>query len=118
MNPSRKLIRIMADSFLVFVMVVPTRSPMGDIAISAPMEKNSIPTISMTAPSRNSIRISGEIGAMVKLKSSTIRIIGNTACGVSLDFSMSLERFLNKGTNTFLRIIFMKSEMTLFTLQL
>ena len=60
-------------------MQVPTRSPMGVMAISAPWVKNIMPTISSTAPSKKHSRMLGEMGAMLKHSSSTIPMIGSTA---------------------------------------
>ena len=89
-KPSRKPSDSITQSFFDRVMQVPTRSPMGVMASSAPREKNVMPTISRTPPIRNAMRILGGIGAMVKLSSSTMPIIGSTAFRDSSSFSCSL----------------------------
>lgn len=80
----------MIQSFLVFVMQVPTRSPIRVMDISTPMEKRTIPTINNTAPTKNAIRIPGVIGAMLKHKSNTIPMTGSTAFPVSAAFSLRI----------------------------
>lgn len=80
----------MIHSFLVFVIQVPTRSPIGVMDISTPKEKRIIPTIKNTAPTRNAIKIPGDIGAMLKHKISTIPMTGSTAFPVSVTFSLRI----------------------------
>ena len=89
-KPSMKPMKIMTHSFLVFVMQVPTRSPMGVMDISTPRENRIIPTIRSTAPTRNAIRIPGEMGAMLKQRTSTIPMTGSTAFPVSTVFSLKI----------------------------
>ena len=88
-KPNKKDRAITADSFLVRVMQLPTRSPIGVMDISAPNVKNIIPVIRRTAPSKKHSRILGEMGAMLKDSSSTIPMIGPTAIRASLNFSLS-----------------------------
>lgn len=77
--------------FFDFVMIVPTRSPIGVIDNSTPTLKNNIPTVKRTAPVKNVIKMLGGIGAMEKHKINTISKIGNTAFKVSLSFSLNVE---------------------------
>ena len=77
-------------SFLERVMLLPTRSPMGVMAISAPRVKNIIPITSITAPIIYSSIMPGEMGTMVKHSASTIMMIGSTALTASFSFSFSL----------------------------
>ena len=79
-----------SHNFLLLVILVPIRSPIGVMAISAPRVKNIIPAIISTAPIRKHSRILGEMGATEKLSSKTIPIIGNTARKDSCNFSCSL----------------------------
>ena len=79
-------------SFRDCVIAVPTRSPIGVIARSAPSVKNIIPTTSSTAPIRNTISNPGEIGAIVKHRNNTIRMIGMTARSASSSFSSRFVR--------------------------
>ncbi len=67
----------------------PICSPMGIIAISAPREKKPIPTISIAAPSKKSIRVPVGMGARVKLRSSTMTVTGSTEVRDSEIFSFS-----------------------------
>ena len=89
MNPRIKLRRTISHSFFVWVIQVPTFSPIGVMDISTPSVKNIIPTIRSTAPSRNASRIPGSSGAIVKHSASTIARIGSTAFNVSFNFSCS-----------------------------
>lgn len=58
---------------------LPTPSPMGIMAMSAPREKKPMPTISRMAPSRNIISVpTGISGARVKLSASTMAVMGMT----------------------------------------
>ena len=77
------------------------------MASSAPIVKSIIPTTSNTAPIKNAIKILVEIGAIVKLKKSTIAMMGNTAFNVSFNFSLNLERlsFNNIKRLSFIEII-------------
>ena len=74
-------------NFLVLVMLLPTRSPIGVMESSAPNVKNIIPAIKNTAPSKNASKILGDTGAIVKHKSNTIPRIGRTAFKASFNFS-------------------------------
>lgn len=101
-KPIIKLIRITINTFLDFVMMEPTRSPIGVIDISTPTLKKSMPTINRTAPIRKVIRILGGIGAMEKHNSNTIAKIGKTAFRVSVSFSLNLDCKNSKISSTFL----------------
>jgi len=82
-NPIIKPIKIMTESFLDFVIMVPTLSPMGVMDNSTPTLKSSIPTINKTAPIKNVIKILGGMGAIVKHNNKTIARMGKTAFIVS-----------------------------------
>ena len=60
--------------------------------ISAPSVKNMMPATIMAAPSRKHSRMLGDTGAMVKQSTSTIAVMGSTACSASSSFSLSLGR--------------------------
>lgn len=92
----------MIITFLDFVIMVPTRSPMGVMDISTPTLKNNIPMMSRAAPTRNVIKMLGGMGAMVKHSSKTMPRIGNTAFNVSENFSLNLECVECKSTRPFL----------------
>ena len=89
-NPSKNEIKITSHSFLLLVILVPIRSPIGVIAISAPRVKNIIPAINSTAPIKKQSKILGEIGATEELSNNTIPTIGNTALNDSCNFSCNL----------------------------
>ena len=91
-KPSKKDSATTTHSFLDCVIAVPTRSPIGDIASSAPSVKNTIPAISNIPPIRKHSKILGEIGAIVKDSSSTSPMMGSTACSASFSFSFSFFR--------------------------
>ena len=86
----------MTHNFLLPVMQLPTRSPIGVIAISAPGVKNIMPTTSSAAPMRKQSRMLGEIGAIVKQSRSTMPMIGSTARKDSASFSRSLRQVFFK----------------------
>ena len=94
-KPSRKDSGITTHSFLLLVMLVPTRSPIGVIAISAPRVKNIIPRMMSTPPIRKHSRMLGDIGAMLKHSTRTIPMIGSTALSASFSFSISFLLFFN-----------------------
>jgi len=102
-NPIIKVIMMIINRFLDFVIIVPVRSPIGVIESSTPTLKKSIPIISIAAPTKKVSKISGGIGAMEKQRKSTINSMGNTAFSVSLSFSLnldfSLKCFKNKAPN-------------------
>ena len=83
-KPSKNESVITTPSFFVFVMAVPMRSPMGVMAVSAPVVKNIMPTKMSTAPIKKHSRTLGESGAMVNESASTMVMMGRT----------SLKRFL------------------------
>ena len=101
-NPMIKLIRMTINTFLDFVMMEPTRSPIGVMDISTPTLKKSIPMINKTAPTRKVIRILGGMGAMEKHNNNTIAKIGKTAFRVSVSFSLNLDCKNSKISSTFL----------------
>ncbi len=88
----------MMPTLRVLVMHAPTRSPIGDMASSAPREKNIMPTTSSTAPKRNAISTLVGSGAMVKLRISTMARMGSTAASDSCNFSLSLLRYKAKSS--------------------
>ena len=89
MKPKRKDSPITTGSFRLFVRHVPTRSPIGDMASSAPSVKSIIPASKRTAPKRKQSRMLEEMGAITKQSTSTIAMIGSTACSASFHFSRS-----------------------------
>ena len=89
MKPKRKDSPITTGSFRLFVRHVPTRSPIGDMASSAPSVKSIIPASKSTAPKRKQSRMLEEMGAITKQSTSTIAMIGSTACSASFHFSRS-----------------------------
>lgn len=89
-TPRRKHSRQTTQSFIERAIFVPTRSPIGVMASSTPNVKNIMPTTKSTAPNRNNNRILGESGAIVKLSSNTIPMMGNTALRASSNFSANL----------------------------
>lgn len=89
MKPKRKDSPITTGSFRLFVRHVPTRSPIGDMASSAPSVKSIIPASKRTAPKRKQSRMLEEMGAITKQSTSTIAMIGSTACNASFHFSRS-----------------------------
>ena len=64
---------------LLLASCTPTCSPIGIIAISAPSVKKPIPSISRSAPVKNSRRSAGGIGVIVTQSRKTIAVIGKTA---------------------------------------
>ena len=88
-SPRIKLSKIITDSFLDWVIQVPTLSPIGVIESSTPRVKNIIPATKSTAPSKNAISMLGDIGAIVKQSTRTMPIIGITAFSASFNFSCS-----------------------------
>lgn len=66
-KPSKNESVITTPSFFVFVMAVPMRSPMGVMAVSAPVVKNIMPTKMSTVPIKKHSRTLGESGAMVMM---------------------------------------------------
>ncbi len=89
-KPSRKPTPMMRGRLRVLVSMVPIRSPMGVMLISAPRVKNMMPTMIIAAPSRKQSRMLGETGAMEKQSTSTMATMGSTACNASNNFSRSL----------------------------
>ena len=79
MKPSRNDRATTTLSLRLRVMQVPTRSPMGVMAISAPSVKNIMPAIRNTAPTRNVSTMPGEMGATLKQSTMTMSRIGRTA---------------------------------------
>ena len=92
MKPRMKPIAMMSSRFLLLVIAVPTRSPIGVMLISAPSVKNMMPTTIMAAPIRKHSRMLAEIGAMVKHRTITIAITGSTARSASDSFSLRFAR--------------------------
>ena len=78
-----------SPSFFTLSMLPPTRSPIGVIDISAPRLKNTIPTITMKDPSKNSDNTAVDTGAILRHSIRTMSTIGITALTDSLVFSFS-----------------------------
>ena len=91
-TPRRKERRTITLIFLLFVIQVPTFSPIGDMDSSAPSVKNIMPRIRSTAPIRKHKRMLGEIGATEKHRKRTMTMMGSTATSASRSFSLSLSR--------------------------
>ena len=106
MKPKRKDSPITTRSFRLFVRHVPTRSPIGDMASSAPSVKSIIPASKRTAPKRKQSRMLEEMGAITKQSTSTIAMIGSTACSASFHFSRSFLSFPIFHSPVFLRRTF------------
>ena len=68
-------------------------SPIGVIDTSVPSENNAMPTISSTAPVKNSTIVPTGIGVIVTLSSSTMIVIGRTDDTDSLIFSFKFCSF-------------------------
>ena len=77
----------MIPTFFDWVIFAPTFSPMGVMEISAPREKNIMPTMTSTAPNKKLSKMPGDIGAMVKLRHRTMTMMGTTAERASDIFS-------------------------------
>ena len=71
------------------VSCVPMPSPIGIIAISAPIVKKPIPIISSAEPARNTNIVPEGIGTKTTLTISTIKVIGSTEPNASIIFSCS-----------------------------
>ena len=102
MKPRIKPIRITSQSLRLRVISAPVREPMGVMEVSAPSVKNIMPTMIITAPSKKHSRMLGEMGAMEKHSTSTIPMIGSTACMASVSFSLSLRQGMFNLTTAFL----------------
>ena len=87
MTPIRKPTITTTHSFRERVMAAPTRSPMGVMAVSAPRENRAMPRITITAPIRKASSVSVGMGAAVKLRTSTITMMGTTEASASRSFS-------------------------------
>ena len=88
-KPSRNAITTTIPSFCVFAIHTPIRSPIGDMASSAPSVKNIIPIMTRIEPIKKQRRMLGEIGVIVNDSISTIATIGITACSASFSFSFN-----------------------------
>ena len=60
------------------VILEPTYSPIGVIAVSAPQVNSPIPIIRKTAPTKNAISISASTGTIVIISKRTIPVTGKT----------------------------------------
>jgi hypothetical protein len=78
----------MSQIFFDFVIWEPTYSPIGVIDISAPRENSAIPTIIITAPNKNDVKLDISIGAMVKHNTNIIKETGNTDLTDSLSICL------------------------------
>ena len=88
----------MRGRFLVPVMWAPTRSPMLVMLISAPSVKNIMPTITRSAPMRNTSSMAGCMGAMLKHSTRTMATMGSTATSASSSFLWSFGFLSFKGS--------------------
>ena len=70
---------------MLWVILLPTFSPMGVMLISAPRVKNIIPSITKTEPNRKLKRTLGLTGAIVRLSTSTMAMTGATATSASFN---------------------------------
>ena len=84
--PTIKQIGMIIQIFLVFITVVPTYSPIGVIAVSAPSVNKPIPTVTNNAPTIKTKNIPLSMGAMVKHNAKTIAVIGKTEENASFTF--------------------------------
>ena len=88
-TPMMKQDRAMIPTRLDLVSWMPTFSPMGIIAISAPSVKSPMPTISRNAPIKKSMSVPVGMGVMVMHSSITIAVTGRTAASDSRIFALS-----------------------------
>ena len=88
-TPITKQAATMSHSLFERVSCVPTCSPMGIMAMSAPSVKKPMPRMSSAAPARNSISVESSMGTTVMPSASTIRVIGMTALSDSWILSFS-----------------------------
>ena len=77
--PMTKQAARMSHSRRVRVRRVPTSSPMGIMAMSAPREKKPMPRMSRAAPARNRHRVERSTGTTTAHSASTMRLTGSTA---------------------------------------
>ena len=68
---------------------LPMPFPMGVMEISAPSWKNPIPTMSISAPTKNMTTVPNSSGTSSTLIPMTISVIGTTAARDSFSFSIS-----------------------------
>ena len=88
-TPMRKQPARMSHSLRVRVRWVPTSSPMGIMAMSAPRVKKPMPRMSRAAPARNRHRVERSTGTTKAHSASTMRLTGSTAARDSWIFSLS-----------------------------
>ena len=88
-NPIAKVTRNITSFFFDDTRALPIPSPIGIMDISAPSEKNPIPTTSRTAPSTNSRMVPMGMGVIVILNKNTMQVIGSTEDNASLIFSFN-----------------------------
>ena len=108
-NPRRNATATITGRFRLLVRQVPMRSPMGVIDISAPRVKNIMPTRISTAPMRKHRRTLGEMGAMVKQRSRTMLMMGNTAWAASFHFSFNFFLIPDCSLNVFFPFLRIRS---------
>ena len=89
MAPMKKHSSAMIPSFLNLAMRLPTCSPMGIMAMSAPRVKKPMPIISRHAPARNSVSGARGMGVTVMQSATTMTVMGRTADRDSAIFSLS-----------------------------
>ena len=95
-KPSRKATTSIRATFLLLVNRAPIRSPIGPIAISAPLENSIMPTMTNTPPSKNANNTLVGTGATVRESTRTIAIIGKTAWSPSRNFSCNVVLSIEK----------------------
>ena len=83
MMPMSKVMARMTKRFRLLVVVLPTISPMGIIARSAPREKRVIPPITSRHPMRNAPTEERDCGARVKERITTTTVMGSTENALS-----------------------------------
>ena len=108
-NPRRNANATITGRFRLLVRQVPMRSPMGVMDISAPRVRNIMPTRISTAPMRKHRRTLGEMGAMVKQRSRTMPMMGNTAWAASFHFSFNFFLIPDCSLNVFFPFLRIRS---------
>lgn len=91
-TPIKNAVIINKSSLREDVSLEPNRSPIVIIDISAPTVNKPIPRMRNTEANKKRTKVSGGIGATVKLSSKTMPVIGST--DVSASFNLSIRRSL------------------------
>ena len=85
--PKIKRVKIMYNIFLLLAMCAPIRSPIADIAISAPKVKSVIPNIKRIVPIKKMAIESAGIGTNMNDSNKTMNAIGKTDVKDSFSFA-------------------------------